>query len=126
MHRETITPDRLIAFSDGVFAVIVTVMVLELRAPNQPEFSALWPLWPTALSYALSDLFIAIIWVNHHHQMRLVNHLTPALIWINFAHLFLVSFLDAGFAPSTAPRLWPDLRRPDPASGAGRRPFTSR
>jgi uncharacterized membrane protein len=62
IHRETITPDRLIAFSDGVFAVIVTVMVLELKAPNQPEFSALRSLWPTAISYALSYLFIAIIW----------------------------------------------------------------
>jgi Endosomal/lysosomal potassium channel TMEM175 len=93
IHRETITPDRLTAFSDGVFAVIVTVMVLELKAPNQPEFRALWSLWPSAISYALSYLFIAIIWVNHHHLMRFVNHLMPALIWINFAHLFLVSFL---------------------------------
>jgi uncharacterized membrane protein len=93
MHREMITADRLVAFSDGVFAVIVTVMVLELRAPYQPEFSALWSLWPTAVSYVLSYLFIAIIWVNHHHLMRFVNHLTAALIWINFAHLFLVSFL---------------------------------
>ena len=93
MQRETITPDRLIAFSDGVFAVIVTVMVLELKAPNQPEFVALWSLWPTGLSYALSYLFVAIIWVNHHHLMRFVNHLTPALTWINFTHLFLVSFL---------------------------------
>jgi uncharacterized membrane protein len=49
MREETITADRLIAFSDGVFAVIVTVMVLELKAPDQPAFSALWPLWPTAI-----------------------------------------------------------------------------
>ena len=61
---QKITADRLIAFSDAVFAVIVTVMVLELRAPDESAFSALWPLWPTAISYAVSYLFIAIIWIN--------------------------------------------------------------
>ena len=59
MREEKTTADRLAAFSDAVFAVIVTVMVLELRAPEQPAFSALWPLWPTAISYAVSYLFIA-------------------------------------------------------------------
>ena len=61
MREKKITADRLTAFSDAVFAVIVTVMVLELRAPDQPAFSALWPLWPTAISYAVSYLFIAIL-----------------------------------------------------------------
>lgn len=92
MH-EKITADRIAAFSDAVFAVIVTVMVLELRAPNEPSFSALRPLWPTAISYAVSYLFIAIIWVNHHHLMRLVGPPTLGLMWINFAHLFMVSLL---------------------------------
>ena len=91
--REEMTPDRVTAFTDGVFAVIVTVMVLELKAPDQLQFSALWPLWPTAISYAVSFLLIAIIWINHHHLMRFVAHLTLGLIWINFVHLFLVSFL---------------------------------
>jgi len=50
MREETITADRLIAFSDAVFAVIVTIMVLELKAPDHPEFSALWPLWSTAIT----------------------------------------------------------------------------
>ena len=67
MADEKITAHRLAAFSDAVFAVIVTVMVLELSAPDEPEFSALWPLWPTAISYAVSYLFIAIIWINHHY-----------------------------------------------------------
>ena len=93
MREEMITADRVIAFSDAVFAVIVTVMVLELKAPDQPAFSALWPLWPTALSYAVSYLFIAIIWINHHHLMRFVGPPTPGLIWINFVHLFMVSLL---------------------------------
>jgi uncharacterized membrane protein len=91
--REKITADRLTAFSDAVFAVIVTVMVLELRAPDQPAFSNLWPLWPTAISYAVSYLFIAIIWINHHHLMRFVGPPTLGLIWINFVHLFMVSLL---------------------------------
>ncbi len=77
MREETITADRLIAFSDGVFAVIVTVMVLELKAPDHAAFSALWPLWPTAISYAVSYLFIAIIWINHHHLMRFVGPPAP-------------------------------------------------
>jgi uncharacterized membrane protein len=93
MREEKITAHRLAAYTDAVFAVIVTVMVLELRAPDQPAFSALWPLWPTAISYAVSYLFIAIIWINHHYLMRFVGAPTPGLIWINFAHLFMVSLL---------------------------------
>src|ERR1700745_3958048 len=84
---------RLAAYSDAVFAVIVTVMVLELRAPEQATFSALLPLWPTAISYAVSYLFIAIIWINHHYLRRFVGPPTLGLIWINFVHLFMVSFL---------------------------------
>jgi uncharacterized membrane protein len=84
--REEVTAHRLAAYSDAVFAVIVTVMVLELRAPDQAAFSALWPLWPTAISYAVSYLFIAIIWINHHYLMRFVSCPTLGLIWINFFH----------------------------------------
>ena len=90
-HKET--AHRLAAYSDAVFAVIVTVMVLELKAPDQPAFSALWPLWPTAISYIVSYLFIAIIWINHHYLMRFTDAPTLRLMWINFAHLFLVSLL---------------------------------
>jgi uncharacterized membrane protein len=93
MHEQQSTTDRLAAYSDAVFAVIVTVMVLELKAPDESTFSALWPLWPTAISYAVSYLFIAIIWINHHHLMRFVGAPTLKLMWINFAHLFMVSLL---------------------------------
>src|SRR5690348_4062336 len=93
MRQEKITADRLATFSDAVFAVIVTIMVLELRAPDVPSFSALWPLWPTVVSYVVSYLFIAIIWINHHYLMRFVGPPTLRVIWINFAHLFLVSLL---------------------------------
>ena len=68
-------------------------MVLELKPPDEASFSALFPLWPTAISYAVSYLFIAIIWLNHHHLLRFVEHTTPALIWVNFAHLFAVALI---------------------------------
>ena len=93
MREETATANRLAMYSDAVFAVIVTIMVLELRAPEEPAFSALWPLWPTFISYAVSYLFIAIIWINHHYLMRFVGAPTLRLIWINFLHLFMVSLL---------------------------------
>jgi uncharacterized membrane protein len=93
MHERKTTPERLGTFSDAVIAVIITIMVLELEAPDEATFSALLPLWPTAVSYAVSYLFIAIIWLNHHHLLRFVEHTTPALIWVNFAHLFGVSLV---------------------------------
>jgi len=93
MREEKFTSDRLAAYSDGVFAVIVTIMVLELKAPDAAAFTALWPLWPTAVSYAVSYLFIAIIWINHHYLMRFAGAPTLRLIWINFIHLFMVSLL---------------------------------
>ena len=92
------TPERLGAFSDGVFAVIITIMVLELKPPPQPSFAALLPLWPTVVSYAVSYLFIAIVWVNHHHLLRFAGHATPRLIWWNFAHLFAVSLVPVSTA----------------------------
>jgi uncharacterized membrane protein len=80
-------------FSDGVFAVLITVLVLELRPPELPTFKALLSLWPTWLSYAVSYLFIAIVWVNHHHLMHYATEATPRLMWFNFAHLLSVSLL---------------------------------
>jgi uncharacterized membrane protein len=77
------TPERLTAFSDGVFAVLITVLVLELRPPEFPTFEALLLLWPTWLSYAVSYVFIAIVWTNHHHLMRYASEVTSRLIWFN-------------------------------------------
>ena len=90
--RET-TPDRVRAFSDAVFAVIITILVLELKPPSAHGFSALLPLWPTGLSYVVSYLFIAIVWVNHHHLFNYAEVATPRLVWSNFAHLFSVSLI---------------------------------
>jgi len=91
LHRAT--PERLSAFSDGVFAVLITVLVLELRPPQLPTFEALLALWPSWLSYAVSYLFIAIVWANHHYLMRYATEATPRLLWFNFAHLFSMSLL---------------------------------
>jgi uncharacterized membrane protein len=87
------TTERLSAFSDGVFAVLITVLVLDLRPPELPTFKSLLSLWPTWLSYAVSYLFIALVWTNHHHLMRYATEATPRLMWFNFAHLFSVSLL---------------------------------
>jgi uncharacterized membrane protein len=87
------TPERLSAFSDGVFAVLITVLVLELRPPRTPTFEALLEHWHTWLSYAVSYLFIAIVWVNHHYLMRYAEESTHRLLWFNFAHLFAMSLL---------------------------------
>jgi uncharacterized membrane protein len=91
LHKAT--PERLSAFSDGVFAVLITVLVLELRPPELPTLKALLLLWPTWLSYAVSYLFIAIVWTNHHYLMRYATEATPRLLWFNFAHLFSMSLL---------------------------------
>lgn len=93
MFQREANVERVAAFSDGVFAVIITIMVLDLKPPQQPTFAALIPLWPTALSYAVSYLFIAIVWLNHHHLLRFTDAPTQHLIWINFAHLFPLSLV---------------------------------
>ena len=93
MRSERAEIDRIIAFSDAVFAVIITVLVLDLRPPEQASFSALRGLWPTAVSYAVSYLFIAIVWVNHRHLFRFADAATTQLIWANFGHLFSVSLI---------------------------------
>jgi uncharacterized membrane protein len=93
MAQRKPTIERLAAFSDGVFAVIITIMVLDLKPPELPTFAALWLIWPTALSYVVSYAFVAIVWLNHHHLLRFTEEPTPHLIWINFAHLFAVSLV---------------------------------
>ena len=101
------TPERLSALSDGIFAVLITVLVLELRPPPQPTLQALLALWPTWLSYAVSYLFIAIVWINHHYLLRYATDATPRLLWFNFAHLFSISFLPFSTAWMAVSRLAP-------------------
>jgi len=85
--------DRLWAYSDGVFAVIVTIMVLQLRPPHSADLSALSTLWPTFISYVVSYVFIAIIWINHHYLTRFIDQPSLALTWTNFLHLLFVSLV---------------------------------
>jgi uncharacterized membrane protein len=101
------TPERLNAFSDGVFAVIITIMVFLLKPPSEPTFSELLKLWPTALSYGLSYLFVAIAWVNHHYLLRHARFATIPLIWSNFAQLFSVSLVPFSTAWIAQTRLAP-------------------
>ena len=86
-------PERLNAFSDGIFAVLITILVLELHPPQQPTLSALLEAWPNLLSYFVSYVFIAIVWVNHHYLLHYASEATPRLVWFNFAHMFAVSWL---------------------------------
>lgn len=92
------TPERLSALSDGVFAILITVLVLELHPPAIPTFKALLLRWPTWLSYAVSYVFIAIVWTNHHYLMRFATEANSRLLWLNFAHLFSMSLLPVSTA----------------------------
>jgi len=94
-------PERVNAFSDGVFAIIITIMILDLKRPEAPTFAALIQLWPTWISYLISYLFIAIVWTNHHFLSKHMQSATPGLIWANFGHMFavgLIPFLTAWIA----------------------------
>ena len=87
------SPERIPVFSDGVFAIVITIMILELKPPSHPTFNALLEEWPTWLSYLVSYIFIAIVWINHHYLLRHATVATLHLIWANFAHLFAVSLI---------------------------------
>jgi uncharacterized membrane protein len=100
-------PERLSFFSDGVFAVLITVLVLELHPPEHPTFAALLDHWPSWLSYAVSYLFIAIVWANHHYLLHHATEATPRLMWFNFAHLFSVSLLPLSTAWMAVSKLSP-------------------
>ncbi len=84
---------RLEAFSDGVIAIIITIMVLELKAPGNAEISALIPLIPVFLSYLLSFVFVGIYWNNHHHLLQATRQVNGAVLWANMHLLFWLSLV---------------------------------
>ena len=86
-------PNRLEAFSDGVIAIIITIMVLDLKVPIDPSGRALLRLWPIFLSYLLSFVLVAIYWVNHHHLIHLVHKVDGAILWFNANLLFWMSLM---------------------------------
>ena len=82
---------RLEAFSDGVIAIIITIMVLELKTPHEASLSALLPILPVFLSYALSFVFVGIYWNNHHHLMQAAHKVNGRILWANLHLLFWLS-----------------------------------
>jgi TMEM175 potassium channel family protein len=87
------TKNRLEAFSDGVLAIIITIMVLELKVPHGVELSDLRPLLPVFLSYVLSFVFLGIYWTNHHHLIHAVRHVNGRILWANLHLLFWLSLV---------------------------------
>jgi len=85
--------NRLEAFSDGVIAILITIMVLELKVPHSPDFAALWPLWPVFMSYVLSFIYIGIYWNNHHHLLHAVKEVSGDVLWANLHLLFWLSLI---------------------------------
>src|SRR5947209_989439 len=86
---------RLEAFSDGVLAIVLTIMVLELKAPHDPSPDALRPLVPAFLSYVLSFVFVGIYWNNHHHMLQAARHVSGGVLWANLHLLFWLSLVPA-------------------------------
>jgi uncharacterized membrane protein len=82
---------RLEAFSDGVLAIIITIMVLELKVPHSEDLGALLPLLPVFFSYVLSFIYIGIYWSNHHHMLHTVKHVSGGVLWANLHLLFWLS-----------------------------------
>jgi uncharacterized membrane protein len=100
---------RLEAFSDGVLAIIITIMVLELRIPEGETLETLRPLIPVFLSYVLSFVFLGIYWSNHHHLLQAVRHVNGAILWANLHLLFWLSLIPAimGWMGETHFAPWP-------------------
>jgi uncharacterized membrane protein len=87
---------RLEAFSDGVIAIIITIMVLELKVPHEAGLAALRPLIPVFLSYVLSFIYLGIYWNNHHHLLQAVRHVNGGVLWANLHLLFWLSLIPFG------------------------------
>lgn len=84
---------RLEAFSDGVLAIIITIMVLNLKVPHHANLVALWPLLPVLLAYLLSYIYIGIYWNNHHHMLRVTKLVSGSILWANLHLLFWLSLI---------------------------------
>src|SRR5260221_198343 len=87
----SMTKSRLEAFSDGVLAILITILVLELKIPHGANFDALRPVLPVFLTYVLSFVFLAIYWNNHHHLFHAVDHVNGKILWANLHLLFWLS-----------------------------------
>jgi len=93
IEQPHMSKNRLEAFSDGVLAIIITIMVLELKAPHGDSVAALRPLWPVLLSYVLSFIYVGIYWNNHHHMLHTCHQVTGGMLWANLHLLFWLSLI---------------------------------
>src|SRR6266699_29238 len=93
LHFQLMRTNRIEAFSDGVIAILITIMVLELKAPHDPTPASLAQMWPTFFAYVLSFIIIAIYWVNHHHLIHLVHRVDSIFLWANMNLLFWISLI---------------------------------
>jgi uncharacterized membrane protein len=93
MADRDLSPARVEAFSDGVIAIIITIMVLELHVPGSGSVKALEALWPTAMSYVLSYLLVSIYWIQHHHLFSFVHKVSVRILWTNIILLFFMSLI---------------------------------
>jgi TMEM175 potassium channel family protein len=84
---------RLEAFSDGVIAVIITIMVLEMKVPHGTDLRDLLPMWPVFVAYVLSFIYTGIYWSNHHHMLHAIDHVTGGILWANLHLLFWLSLV---------------------------------
>jgi uncharacterized membrane protein len=100
---------RLEAFSDGVIAIIITIMVLALEAPHEADLAALVPLAPVFLSYLLSFVFLGIYWNNHHHLFQAIKHVDGRVLWANLHLLFWLSLVPfvTGWMGANPLAVWP-------------------
>ncbi|ANI88423.1 hypothetical protein A9P82_03360 [Arachidicoccus ginsenosidimutans] len=107
-------PERLTAFSDGVIAIIITIMVLEIKVPHEEDgdtFKALLPMLPNFLSYVLSFIYVGIYWNNHHHVFQLVEKINGRALWANLFLLFSLSLI-----PVTTAWLGEHIKSKDPVA----------
>jgi uncharacterized membrane protein len=109
-----VNKNRLEAFSDGVLAIIITIMVLELKVPHGTDLDALKPILPVFLSYVLSFIYVGIYWNNHHHLLHTVKHVSGGILWANLHLLFWLSLF-----PFTTGWLGENHVAPIPAAAYG-------
>jgi uncharacterized membrane protein len=88
-----VSSSRIEAFSDGVIAILITIMVLELKVPHGTDVAALAPIWPVFVSYVLSFIYVGIYWSNHHHMFHAVQRVNGAMLWANLHFLFWLSLV---------------------------------
>jgi uncharacterized membrane protein len=103
------TKGRLEAFSDGVLAIIITIMVLEMKSPHDPRWETVLALWPVFVSYVLSFIYVGIYWTNHHHMLHAVKQVNGAVLWANLHLLFWLSLIpfSTGWMGETHFAEWP-------------------